>query len=174
MKKKTIIVILSTMLGVLIFTSFTLKSSTKKNDYGKNLYENTTKEDSIKTVVKNFIEGFTKEDFNRVRSSLGNSFIMLNGNFSCNPEEWEGHQHLDQKEIDEWIKWMLKKVTPISNTYEIKSVDIRNNSAIITTLETGSNQFRNWKNEQVAYLIGKVNGEWRIVGFFIKNIKNPN
>ena len=68
---------------------------------------------------------------------------------------------------------MLNNAKPFENVVNIKNVSFRGNSAIVVTEERGQNKFRNWKSEEVAYMLGKTSQMWKIVGIFIKNLKNP-
>ncbi|MGH7599212.1 MAG: hypothetical protein ACREOI_22880 [bacterium] len=52
-------------------------------------------------------------------------------------------------------------------------MNIRGNAAVVVTQETGKNKFRAWENEKVTWLLGRRNNEWKIVGFFIRDIRNP-
>ena len=51
--------------------------------------------------------------------------------------------------------------------------DIRQGSALVNTLETGSNKFRDWTDEKVVYFLGQTKGGWKIVGLFIRDASNP-
>lgn len=129
--------------------------------------------DSIHQVVLDYSQGFIDADFNRIRNSIGDQLIMINGNFSGEPANWQAHQFLNGREINQWITMMLENVRPFENEIILKNIDIRGNSAVAVTEEKGMNKFRSWEKEEVAYMLGKAENEWRIVGIFIKNIKNP-
>jgi len=130
--------------------------------------------DSIGQIVQNYSNGFVSTNFDGIRNSIGQQLIMINGNFSSEPVDWQAHQFLNEKEIDDWIVMMLNNAAPFENKIAIKNVDMRGNSAIVVTLEKGQNKFRNWENEEVAYMLGKTSLEWKIIGIFIKNVKNPD
>ncbi len=98
---------------------------------------------------------------------------MINGNYSDDPSKWQAHQFLSGTSIDEWINMMLENAGPFQNSFEIKNHNTRNNAAIVVTNETGRNKFREWKDEEVVYYFGKVENTWKLTGFFIKNLKNP-
>lgn len=130
--------------------------------------------DSINKLVENFIEGFNQENFKSIRKSIGPTFLQFNGNYSDNPEAWQAHQYLSGKEIDDWVHWMLANAGPFNNRFSLSNIHFRNNGAIVVTKETGENKYRQWNNEQVTYLIGKTAKEWKIVGYFLKDMKNPD
>lgn len=52
-------------------------------------------------------------------------------------------------------------------------MSIRGDAAVALTRDTGSNSFRKWKNEETAWLLGRVGGEWRIVGMIVRDIQLP-
>ena len=135
---------------------------------------NIVKTDSIAQVVNNYSQGFVDNNFNTIRNSIGEQLIMVNGNYSGNPVDWQAHQFLDKKEIDDWITMMLANAKPFENTVDIINVNFRGNSAVVVTLEKGKNHFRTWKNEEVAYMLGNTPQGWKIIGIFIKNLRNPD
>lgn len=130
--------------------------------------------DSIKQLITNYHQGFINKNFDLVRNSIGQQLIMINGNFSNDPMNWQAHQFLNTVQIDDWINRVLNNAGPFNNEIEIKKIHINANSAIIIANEHGNNKFRNWENEQVVYMLGKINLEWKIIGFYIKDIKNPD
>ena len=50
---------------------------------------------------------------------------------------------------------------------------LRGDAALVVTEETGRNKFRQLDRELVTYLLGRQEGRWRLVGYFIKDIANP-
>ncbi len=129
--------------------------------------------DVLYSLVAAYHAGFTNSDFDQVRRTLGTQLTMTNGNASDSPNEWQAHQFLSGEEIDAWIANMLQNAAPFRNTIELLSTSERNNCAIVVTIENGKNSFRRWRHEVVTYYLGKIDGEWKIVGFFIKDAKNP-
>jgi len=129
--------------------------------------------DSITQSVNRYNRGFINEDFELIRNAIGSHLTMINGNFSGELKDWQAHQFLNEGEIDAWIEMMLINAKPFENNIDFKNVHVRGNSAIVVTQEKGKNKFRYWEREQVAYLLGRIAKEWKIVGIFIKNLKNP-
>ncbi len=148
-------------------------SSQSKDEEGSEEVSNLST-DSIRKVIMSYSQGFVDADFDLIKNSIGDQLIMLNGNFSGEPTNWQAHQFLNGEEINEWISMMLSNAGPFENKVEIIKVDIRGNSALAVTNEKGKNKFRSWEKEEVAYMLGKTAGKWKIMGFFIKNIKNPD
>jgi hypothetical protein len=128
----------------------------------------------IEDVVSRYHRGFIQNDPEMVLSSLGNEFIMFNGNYSGDSTRWEAHLFRTGDDLKRWPARFLEQAGPYQNTFEFLHLDVRNSAALVVTKETGKNRFRSWRNEVVTWLLGKRNGEWKIVGFFIKDIKNPN
>ena len=98
---------------------------------------------------------------------------MFNGNFSGDPTAWQAHLFLAGEDLQKWLEAFLEHAGPYENHHEFLHTSIRNNAAIVVTLETGKNKFRSWKKEQVLWQLGKYGTDWKIVGLFIKNIRNP-
>ncbi len=55
----------------------------------------------------------------------------------------------------------------------VSSVSVRGDSAVVMARETGSNKFRSWKDEETAWMLGRTDGRWRIVGQIIVDIQLP-
>jgi hypothetical protein len=127
----------------------------------------------LEEAISKYHAGFIKNDTAMVLSAIGKDFIMFNGNFSGDPAQWQAHLFLSGDNLRRWPAVFLKQAGPYENRHEFLHTSIRNNAAIVVTLETGKNKFRAWKNEKVTWLLGKSNEEWKIVGLFIKDIRNP-
>ncbi|MEX0288055.1 MAG: hypothetical protein AB3N14_03010 [Flavobacteriaceae bacterium] len=134
---------------------------------------NQTELDSIHKLVRDYSNGFVENDSRLIRNAIGQSLVMINGNFSGDLKDWQAHQFLNKAEIDEWISMMLSNAGPFENRIEIENISLRGNSGLVVTEERGKNAFRSWEEEEVAYMLGKLSGQWKIIGIFIKNIKNP-
>lgn len=128
---------------------------------------------AIRQSVFNFVNGFTENKKELIESSVAISLMMFNGNFSDDPVKWQTHQYLTGDGLANWIDFMLKEAGPFTNHVEILSSYLRRGSAMVVTVETGSNKFMKWENEKVVYLLGKTNDKWGITGFYIRDIANP-
>ena len=166
--------------NIVLILSLTLASYTSfgnilyiQETCGKNLEVKVTSNDSISSVIAMYHQGFEEKDEIKIRETISDQLIMFNGNFSGNPIDWQAHLFLNGYEIDEWIAFMLNQAGPFENEFQLKKIDLRGNSAIAITEESGRNKFRGWQKEEVAYLLGKVDKKWKLVGVFIKDIKNP-
>jgi len=127
----------------------------------------------VKKVVTNFQTGITNNNLELLKNSVWEDFVMFNGNYSGDPVNWEAHMYLAENNFGEWAEWFLKEAGPHNNSFEFLHFYIRGNSAIAVTKDTGNNKFRNWKDEIVTWILGRRNNEWRILGYFIRDIKNP-
>lgn len=45
--------------------------------------------------------------------------------------------------------------------------------ALVLSVETGRNKFLSWEQSERLYLLGQLNGEWKIVGLFLPDASNP-
>jgi len=127
----------------------------------------------IKEVISQYHSGFIENDPATVLSTLGKEFIMFNGNYSGDPALWQAHLFLTGDDLQRWPAEFLKQAGPYQNQHEFLRTHIRGNAAVVVTQETGKNKFRAWENEKVTWLLGRRNNEWKIVGFFIRDIRNP-
>lgn len=135
----------------------------------------TTPPDSVAVVaaVEEYHEGFRQNAPGRVTAVLGPSFTMFNGNFSGDPHTWEVHMYLAGPRLTEWPVNFLKQAGPYENKLEVVRLYLRGDAALVVTEETGRNKFRQWDRELVTYLLGRQDGNWRLVGYFIRDIANP-
>lgn len=129
---------------------------------------------SLQIPVQNLREGFNNGDVAQIVSCFGPSITMLSGNFSGDPLEWEAHQFLAGDAIRVWAEMMVTRAGPqVITQQEILHVHERVNAGLVVTRESGSNKFREWQDELTAYWLGLIDGEWKIMGFFIRDIRNP-
>jgi hypothetical protein len=95
------------------------------------------------------------------------------GNFSGDPRAWEVHMYLAGSRLAEWPINFLRQAGPYENRIQVVRVYLRGDAGLVVTEETGRNRFREWNRELVTYLLGREGGRWRLVGYFIKDIANP-
>ena len=77
-----------------------------------------------------------------------------------------------------WRRWAISLCDglahcPHENQIRFIHTHIQANAAIVVSIETGKNKFRAWHDEKVTWLLGKDSGAWKLIGFFIRDIKNP-
>jgi hypothetical protein len=58
--------------------------------------------------------------------------------------------------LQAWPGNYLDQAGPHVNEFETVSVSIRLDSAVVLTRDTGSNRFRSWKDEEVAWIVGMI------------------
>ena len=128
---------------------------------------------AVVAAVEEYHEGLRRSDPGRVTAVLGPSFTMFNGNFSGDPRAWEVHMYLAGPRLEEWPVNFLRQAGPYENRIQVVHVYLRGDAGLVVTEETGRNRFREWNRELVTYLLGREDGRWRLVGYFIKDIANP-
>jgi hypothetical protein len=128
---------------------------------------------AVVAVVEEYHEGFRRDDPRRVSAVLGPSFTMFNGSFSGDPRAWEVHMYLAGPRLAEWPVNFLRQAGPYKNEIQVLRVHVRGDAGLVVTEETGRNRFRQWNRELVTYLLGRHDGRWRLVGYFIRDIANP-
>jgi hypothetical protein len=124
-------------------------------------------------LVEEFHDGLRDNQPGRVSAILGPSFTIFNGNFSGDPRNWETHLYLTGARLAQWPANFLRVAGPYENQVKIIRVYLRGDAGLVVTEETGRNRVRQWRNELVAYLLGRDSGRWQMVGYFIKDIANP-
>ena len=106
-------------------------------------------------------------------AAIGASMFMFNGAFSSDPTQWEAHMYVAPERLDPWLQNYVIGAGPHKVSYQMLSMHVRANAAVVTTEESGSNKFRKWDKERVTWTLGKSDGQWKVVGFFIRDIRNP-
>ena len=124
-------------------------------------------------IVQEYHEGLRRKAPDRVRATLGSSFMMFNGAHSGDPKDWEVHMYLAGADLDAWPGRFVRGAGPHESAVRVVRVHLRRDAALVVTEETGRNRFRQWEGELVTYLLGREGGRWRIVGYFIRDIANP-
>lgn len=125
------------------------------------------------TAVTNYHNGFITNNPDLVRSALGKQFVMVNGNFSGEPVDWQAHMFLTGEALAAWPGMSLAEAGPYEIVFEVLNVDVRGKAAVVVTRDNGRNKFRSWKDEIVTWFLGEGEDGWRIVGMFIRDIRNP-
>lgn len=128
---------------------------------------------AVVAAIEEYHEGFRRNTPGRVTAVLGPSFTIFNGNFSGDPRTWEVHLYLAGPRLAEWPANFLREAGPYQNQVQVVRVYLRGDAGLVVTQETGRNRFRQWDGELVTYLLGRQDGRWRLVGYFIRDIANP-
>lgn len=128
---------------------------------------------AVQAPIIAYHEGFNTGNVDQVQDALGASYFMFNGNYSGDMEDWQAHQYLSGEALSGWPAMMIREAGPFENTYSFVQTSIRGDAALVVTRETGRNRFRTWDDEGVTWMLGREAGEWRIVGLFIRDIRNP-
>ena len=128
---------------------------------------------AIEAVLKTYNDGLTRGDLARFRSALDDRLLMFNGAFSADPTDWEAHMYVAPERIDQWVRNYVEGAGPHANRFVLLGLHVRANAAVATTEDTGHNRFRKWEKERVTWLLGRRNDQWKIVGYFIRDIRNP-
>ena len=133
-----------------------------------------TEERSIHSTIERYHQGLIENRPEQVTKTLGHDFIMFNGSFSSEPTDWEAHMFLTGPMLEEWPVFFAGEAGPYENEWEFLHTHIRGDAALVVTRETGKNRFRTWENEIVTWMLGRhAEDDWRIVGYFIRDIRNP-
>ncbi|MEO9964759.1 MAG: hypothetical protein ABJF11_03155 [Reichenbachiella sp.] len=127
----------------------------------------------IKQAIDSYHLGLSSGQVKLVTDAISDQFIMFNGNYSGEPLNWQAHMFLSGKDLNNWPSQFIAEAGPYQNQYEIISIHIRANAAVVITRDTGSNKFRAWKNERTTWLLGKKDQKWQITGYYLRDMVNP-
>lgn len=130
-------------------------------------------DDPLVDVVTLYNQALIEGDGNALRSTLGSQVSMFNGAGSSRLSDWEPHMYLSGEEVQQWANFMVSAAGPHENTVKTVSVEERGNMALVVSLETGRNKFLSWEQSERLYLLGRQDGNWKIVGLFLPDASNP-
>lgn len=129
--------------------------------------------EAIESVLANYHQGLVEGQPEKVLEALGDSLFMFNGNSSGDPKDWQAHMFLSKGDLRLWPALFLKEAGPYENQFSVVQVSIRGEAAVVVTEDTGRNKFRAWENELTTWLLGQVEGRWKIFGYFVRDLGNP-
>lgn len=111
----------------------------------------------------------------RASEQLGPSFFIADeSSASDRPKRVRAHLFLRDERLRDWPRRYLEEVGPYRNAFEIVSVSVRGNAAVVITRDTGSNAFRPWRDEEIIWFLGRVeNGPWLIAGYVVRDFQAP-
>lgn len=118
-------------------------------------------------------QGLEAGEVQKVLGVLGPSCFMADERSSGGPKRLSAHLFLTGEKLQAWPKKFLGEAGPYRNASEPLSVSIRGDAAVAVTRDTGRNRFRRWQQEEVAWFLGRSDGQWRICGFIIRDIQLP-
>jgi hypothetical protein len=130
----------------------------------------TSAADAPEAAVADYHTGFIARDAARVRAAIGDTLVLVNGNFSDDPRGWQAHQYLSGAELDAWPATTIADAGPFKNDWQVVHVSRRGDAAVVVTVETGRNRQRAWNREVATWLLGKTDAGWRIVGLYVRDV----
>ncbi len=109
----------------------------------------------------------------KVLQFIGPTYFMADEKSSAESGRLSAHLFLTGQALQSWPSAYLNEVGPYRNEFRVLSVSIRRDAAVVLTRDTGRNRFRAWQDEEVAWFLGRIAGQWRLVGFVIRDIQLP-
>ena len=132
-----------------------------------------TDEEAVAKAVKEYHAAFEAGDAARVLAVLGPTDFIGDEKSAGGKERMSAHFFKVGETLRDWPKNFLTQAGPYRDATEILSVSVRGDSAVVLAKETGSNKFRRWQDEETAWMLGRTDGRWRIVGQIIRDIQLP-
>lgn len=138
-------------------------------------YKGVSPEDAkaLGDVIAAYNNGLSSNSAQLTLSSIGPEFTIFNGNFSGDPTQWQAHLFRAGEGLKTYVTNFIKNAGPHENKYQTVHIYVRGDAAVVVTKDTGKNKFRTWKDETIAWLVGRRDGVWKLTGYFIRDIKNP-
>ena len=133
----------------------------------------TADEEAVVAALKEYHAAFEAGDPARVLAVIGPTYFIGDEKSAGGKERMGAHFFKVGQTLRDWPKNFLASSGPYKDTTVVVNVSIRGDSAVVLAKETGSNKFRSWKDEETAWLFGRTDGRWRIVGQIIRDIQLP-
>ena len=130
-------------------------------------------EEAVAKAVKEYHAAFEAGDPARVLAVLGPTYFIGDEKSAGGKERMSAHFFKVGQTLQDWPKNFLASSGPYRDSTEAVNVSVRGDSAVVLAKETGSNKFRSWQNEKTAWMLGRTDGQWRIVGQIIRDIQLP-
>lgn len=130
-------------------------------------------EAAVVRAVKEYHAAFEAGDPARVLAVLGPTYFIGDEKSAGGGDRMSAHFFKVGDTLRDWPKNFLASSGPYRDSTEVVNVSIRGDSAVVLAKETGSNKFRSWRNEETAWMLGRTDGRWRIVGQIIRDIQLP-
>ena len=130
-------------------------------------------EEAVTKAVKEYHAAFAAGDPARVLAVLGPTYFIGDEKSAGGRDRMSAHFFKVGDTLRDWPKNFLASSGPYRDSTEVVNVSIRGDSAVVLAKETGSNKFRRWQNEETAWMLGRTDGRWRIVGQIIRDIQLP-
>ena len=130
-------------------------------------------EAAVVRAVKEYHAAFEAGDPARVLAVLGPTYFIGDEKSAGGGDRMSAHFFKVGDTLRDWPKNFLASSGPYHDSTEVVNVSIRGDSAVVLAKETGSNKFRSWRNEETAWMLGRTDGRWRIVGQIIRDIQLP-
>ena len=130
-------------------------------------------EQAVVKALKEYHAAFEAGDPARVLEVIGPTYFIGDEKSGGGKERMSAHFFKVGQTLRDWPKNFLTSSGPYRDATEVVNVSVRGDSAVVLARETGSNKFRSWKAEETAWLLGRTDGRWRIVGQIIRDIQLP-
>ena len=130
-------------------------------------------EAAVVRAVKEYHAAFEAGDPARVLAVLGPTYFIGDEKSAGGRDRMSAHLFKVGDTLRDWPKNFLASSGPYRDSTEVVNVSVRGDSAVVLAKETGSNKFRSWQNEETAWMLGRTDGRWRIVGQIIRDIQLP-
>ena len=124
-------------------------------------------------VLTRYHAALSAGESEQAAATLGPSLFMADDRTGGGAERTSAHLFLAGDELVAWPAAYLAEVAPHQNEFRILSVSVRGDAAVIRTSDTGRNKFREWKEEEVTWFLGRVAEDWKIIGMVISDIQLP-
>ena len=130
-------------------------------------------EQAVVRALQEYHAAFEAGDPARVLEVIGPTYFIGDEKSAGGKERMSAHFFKVGQTLRDWPKNFLSSSGPYKDSTTVVNVSIRGDSAVVLAKETGSNKFRSWKDEETAWLFGRTDGRWRIVGQIIRDIQLP-
>lgn len=137
--------------------------------------------DSVVRALAAYHAALEAGDTTRVSRTIGPSFFMADEKTAAasraHAEAGAGtlsaHLYLEGEALRAWPGAFLREAGPYRNAFEVQSVSLRGDAAVVVTRDRGRNRFRSWEDEETVWFLGRMKDRWRVVGMIVRDIQLP-
>ena len=129
--------------------------------------------EAVVAVLGEYHAAFEAGKPEEVAALLGSTFFIAEDKSSGGADRVGAHLFLAGEEVEQWPAAYLAEAGPYENVFNVLSVSLRGNAAVALTVDTGKNKVRSWQDEEIAWFFGRTEGQWRLVGFIVRDIQLP-
>lgn len=121
---------------------------------------------AIQALIRRYHQAVSNNDTEAGHACFAPERFRFVGNGSADPTQWAAEGYYSLEEIRQWENALPADYT-YTNHIEFLQTNVQDNMGLAITSETGTTSWGGrWEKHMNVWFIGKVKGEWKILGSF--------